>query len=90
MVEILKVVYALIIFLSLTLFVTNASKFFFNPISNYLLYHIHNHSSLFSNILLFLFAQIYCFVVLTRIVTPTYVAVIGLRSVDGICAAARV
>jgi len=52
---ILKFVYAIILFLSLFLVVTNAGKSFFSSFSNFLIYLIDNISSSFSNILLYLF-----------------------------------
>jgi len=55
MAEILKFFHALIIFLFLNAFVTNASMYLFTPISNFILYHIDNHLFLFSNIILFLY-----------------------------------
>jgi hypothetical protein len=55
MVKIIKFIQIFIVFLSLIVLITSDSKFSSKPISNYLLYIIHNHSSLFSNIPLFLF-----------------------------------
>jgi hypothetical protein len=55
MVKIIKFIQIFIVFLSLIVLITSDSKLSSKSISNYLLYIIHNHSSLFSNIPLFLF-----------------------------------